>query len=1121
MNAFTTFLQADWAELMGWTLLHSLWQIALVAAVYAIVSLLLRNRSADARYVIGCVALLLMLGFPIGTYVLLSQESTPASTDVSNIRAVAELPVEAIVPPDNLTQSDTATADPLLPIAPPNPARSGVVSTEPAGASAESVITDRLSALRRWLPWATATWLIGVLLLSLRPLWGGLHVRRLQRHGLSPLSDTLQQVAERLMRRLGVKQAVRFAQSALLEVPAVVGYLRPMVLLPASAITGLSAAEIELILAHELAHIRRHDCLVNVAQAAIETLLFYHPGMWWISGQIRKERENCCDDIAVALGDNRANYVRALVRLEEQRSATSAAVLAATGQSLLARVRRLLGQPTRELGYGNATAWLAGLATLGFVALLVAGFATAGAERPSTIRREIDGEQVETKTAQSAGQPASDSTKAPGWDERRIAGYPIVRGRVIDATGEPVSGADVGRRWNVYQGDMNPGAWVVTDSQGRFEIPTVYRHSPVVVMALDEARQNGGLVVVDKPDDESEGDVDVEIKFSPLVEVRGSYWAPAAGRRPRKVWTSVELLPQEVHIVESTDRSPYFSFRLPEGTYRLRGNMEDFDDVYRTLELKAGQQPVELTDMEMPVSKRGSLYGKPAPAWHFTEAQGMETSAKISDYRGKWLVIEFWGAWCGPCISQMDQLFRFSDKHEDDRDRFEIITVHHSLENSTDDLPTKMPQLLKRWEIDAFPYPVAIDSTNQTIERFGVKGFPTTIFIDPAGQVTKVPGIWGLSKILKGRGSQQVDLFMANESPQQHRPPRITPSNPGGGVRCDQYVALGGHEDEAWAVSFLPSGKEFVTAGADNMIRFWDVASREQTRVIRCTPRGKSISSYGGIQVFVSQDGKFVGGLYYAFRDEGVLSFPRLWRSESDYETFISLMDPTIHFGYATLSRDARRVAVFAYHPESKSQYVRIYDLEKGTLLKVLDVHGDRRADTGSSSAIEFSPDGCYLAVSGDKGRSIQIWDVESGRMKWEKHPKDVNGISSISFSPDGGSFAMATGHEPLDIRDTSTGKLIRTLRKSGHQPGDVAISPDGKYVATAGWGSRPAIRIWSHQSGEIIGTLVGHPTGVRSQDLAWSPDSRYLVTVAGAAMRKPGEVLLWDLVAGGIVTRD
>ena len=87
----------------------------------------------------------------------------------------------------------------------------------------------------------------------------------------------------------------------MVEVPTVIGWLRPVVLMPASALSGMGPQQLEAILAHELAHIRRHDYLVNLLQTVVETLLFYHPAVWWLSGRIRVERENCCDDLAVSL----------------------------------------------------------------------------------------------------------------------------------------------------------------------------------------------------------------------------------------------------------------------------------------------------------------------------------------------------------------------------------------------------------------------------------------------------------------------------------------------------------------------------------------------------------------------------------------------------------------------------------------------------------------------------------------------------------------------------------------------------------------------------------------------------------------------------------------------------
>src|SRR5207244_3461916 len=127
----------------------------------------------------------------------------------------------------------------------------------------------------------------------------------------------------------------------LVQTAVVVGYFRPVILLPVSVVTGLTAAQLEAILAHELAHVRRHDYLVNLLQTLGETVFFYHPAVWWLSSPIRSERENCCDDIAAAVLGNAVEYGRALLALEEHRGVETALTVGARGGSLLARVRRL------------------------------------------------------------------------------------------------------------------------------------------------------------------------------------------------------------------------------------------------------------------------------------------------------------------------------------------------------------------------------------------------------------------------------------------------------------------------------------------------------------------------------------------------------------------------------------------------------------------------------------------------------------------------------------------------------------------------------------------------------------------------------------------------------------
>ena len=146
--------------------------------------------------------------------------------------------------------------------------------------------------------------------------------------------------------------------------PCVVGWIKPTVLIPVSAFTGLSVDDLEMIVAHELAHIRRHDVLVNYIQSAIETVLFFNPAVWWISRRIRVEREHCCDDIAAEVCGNRLAYARALTNLEGLRSTRPHLAPAADGTSLLKRVRRLAGMPR------NASRW-SGFSLVSVLSLII------------------------------------------------------------------------------------------------------------------------------------------------------------------------------------------------------------------------------------------------------------------------------------------------------------------------------------------------------------------------------------------------------------------------------------------------------------------------------------------------------------------------------------------------------------------------------------------------------------------------------------------------------------------------------------------------------------------------------------------------------------------------------
>src|SRR5436305_10863402 len=337
MRGTETLWATPAVQAIAWALVHFLWQGALIGLAAAGGLSLLKKSSAAVRYAVAAGALLLMLALPVGTALRLA-----GSADAT--------------------------------VAAGSPTRAGTSPVSASGLQAPSIAvpaalpTAVRDALPSALPWIFALWLAGVGLLSVYHLGGYRQVRRLTRTG-RPLGDDLEATVRTLASRLGVGRAVRLLESAAVPVPAVIGWLRPVILVPASTLAGLSPRQLEAVLAHELAHVRRHDYLVNLLQAAVETLLFYHPAVWWVSSQVRRERERCCDDLAVAVCGDRLGYARALADLEGRRASSPSlgmAAMAADGGSLLNRVRRLVGAPAPR----PRRSWLAGVLAL---SLLPAG----------------------------------------------------------------------------------------------------------------------------------------------------------------------------------------------------------------------------------------------------------------------------------------------------------------------------------------------------------------------------------------------------------------------------------------------------------------------------------------------------------------------------------------------------------------------------------------------------------------------------------------------------------------------------------------------------------------------------------------------------------------------------
>jgi TonB family protein len=242
------------------------------------------------------------------------------------------------------------------------------------------------SLLAPWMKWLVILWLAGVAALSLRALGGWYLAQSLGRRGTLAVPTELLQRCHELQRRLAVAWPVRFLLSRRIEVPMVIGWLRPVILIPVSAIAGLGPQQLDALILHELAHIRRLDTITNILLVAVETLLFYHPAVWWVSRRVRIEREHCCDDFAVSACGDAAMYVEALTSLEAWKGAGSLA-LAANGGKLKDRVARLLDAPAQSRRFSLSA--MTGLALLGLLGASIAIAAPSSRGKDATDIRPI------------------------------------------------------------------------------------------------------------------------------------------------------------------------------------------------------------------------------------------------------------------------------------------------------------------------------------------------------------------------------------------------------------------------------------------------------------------------------------------------------------------------------------------------------------------------------------------------------------------------------------------------------------------------------------------------------------------------------------------------------------
>ena len=392
MSHFADWVSPEMLRRLSWTLLHFIWQGAGLAAMYAVGAAMCRG--ARARYALAVATMALMAVAAIGTFAWLGgTEFVPA------VKTAGE---GAMTWAETSTHRATALSGSSTPVVPRE------VEAQPVG-----------------MLLLVEAWFLGVLLLSLRTAGGLMVLERMRRKEIREVGAELYEKCLALQKRMGLERVIRYCECKRLEAPAVMGWFRPVVLLPVRALMGLTEGQIEAVIAHELAHIRRLDSFVNVFQIATETALFYHPAVWWVSQRVRVERENCCDDEAIAICGDAVNYARALTTMEEWRTAP-ALLMAANRSPMGERVMRMLGWngrggSVRMAGLAGSLLCLAGAALAGNALLGVAHAAwNNGQSKQDTASGSVIVVKPETATADSKTSTAATAPRA----KKEIAATP-------------------------------------------------------------------------------------------------------------------------------------------------------------------------------------------------------------------------------------------------------------------------------------------------------------------------------------------------------------------------------------------------------------------------------------------------------------------------------------------------------------------------------------------------------------------------------------------------------------------------------------------------------------------------------------------------------------------------
>lgn len=701
----------------------------------------------------------------------------------------------------------------------------------------------------------------------------------------------------------------------------------------------------------------------------------------------------------------------------------------------------------------------------------------------------------------------------------------ILSGTTVDEEGQPVSNVDVGFYWDFLFDQLIPYDWAFSEENGAFVARASHFRDEGVVCAFSDDRKSGCALWLKKSDFEKSA----TLKLTSLMNVRFNVTCPKLETIVDRGLIELELVNPDTPpwpaeptldslqtwykaLPEGTVPTRSFgtpSFRnhdltvpLPSGRYLIRVSAIHMEDEYVPLVIDETQGKDIVVNVEMSLSPLAELLGKPAPQWNITDSRGIDKDALPVDFRGKWLLVEFWGFWCGPCVAHsLPQLIDFHEQNPELADKLQIVAVHHKGAESIADLEQKLVEIKKtRWKNRDLPFPIIVDATTKTVDAFGVSAFPTAVLIDPLGNVTNFNGVGELKDLVTGRVTRETKPIEELYAPQG------TDSDPDSRravnhVKIRPTHRITDHTEAATELQVDAKSHRIFSSGRDMTLIACDAQLGQTTHTTKLHDT-ITFSSDSPQLLFDSKRNRIVTtrrtGDMRTFDGPDAIEV----RDAETMELVPSVI-PTLHAGAKIALVDDFLFTV-SWDAKTKQSVFLVIRFETGEVTRTWN-------SPYRISACEVSPGGklvvCGGAVEG-RPKALFAMDFLTGQQVWlaEYAEREFHGVRDIAFSPDGKSLVACNWNSTILIRDTATGEITQNLDLSNHAATAAAFSPDGTLLVTTGSNISPAV-VWDLKTGQRAAALIGHRFG-RIYRTRFLTNSR-LVTVGGET---PGEVCIWDL---------